>query len=528
MGQVNTSREEDGFSIPAQLGAGRDRARFLDAAVEEEYVDRGESARSANRPELQRMLRDLAERRDIDYVIVHKIDRLARNRADDIAINLAIREAGARLISVSENIDDTPSGRLMYGIMADFAEYYSANLGHEMSKKMAEKARQGETPFKAPLGYLNVREIVDFKSIRTVAVDEERADLIRWAFVAYASGEYTITQLHQELVTRGLTTRPTARNGGRPIARSFVGTLLRNRYYLGLVSYAGVEYPGRHAPLVSQEVFDTVQDLLDANRQGEKQRTHPHYLRSTIICARCGGRLCFGRSRSHTGTYYEYFFCINRQMRRAPCTLPNLRVEEIEDRIIEWYANLRLDTETQRRILEKVDATLTARSEERQAEIKRQQRRLARLELERDKLLQLHYHDALPVEKIASEQRRITDEANAAQRALAAATLDIDRLRDNLDTALDALADPQTCYRNSGPRGRRQANRAFFDHIAVDIDQVVYARVSEPYATLTMRDLVNALESEESTNPGHLQDDQGSRKTTMVAGAGFEPATFGL
>lgn len=68
----------------------------------------GEPARSANRPELQKMLAYLRQAGDVDYVIVHKLDRLARNRADDVEINRAFEDVGVRLVSTSENIDQTP------------------------------------------------------------------------------------------------------------------------------------------------------------------------------------------------------------------------------------------------------------------------------------------------------------------------------------------------------------------------------------------------------------------------------------
>jgi DNA invertase Pin-like site-specific DNA recombinase len=90
-------------------------------------VDAGESARTADRDELQRMLSDIKTIRP-DYVFVHKIDRLARNRADDIAINLMLKKHGVTLISCTENIDDTPSGRLLYGLLAEIAQFYSGNL----------------------------------------------------------------------------------------------------------------------------------------------------------------------------------------------------------------------------------------------------------------------------------------------------------------------------------------------------------------------------------------------------------------
>ena len=103
--------------------------------VVKEFVERGVSGTSTNRPALQEMLRYLEEEQgNIDYVIVHKVDRLARNRADDVAINARFAEYGVRLISTSENIDQTPGGLLLHGIMSSIAEFYSKNLSNEVLK----------------------------------------------------------------------------------------------------------------------------------------------------------------------------------------------------------------------------------------------------------------------------------------------------------------------------------------------------------------------------------------------------------
>jgi DNA invertase Pin-like site-specific DNA recombinase len=116
------------------------RASALGAELVEEFMDRGISATSTRRPGLQAMLTRLAEG-GIDYVIVHKVDRLARNRADHVAIVMAIREAGAQLVSTSENVDETPSGLLLHGIMSSIAEFYSKNLATEIIKGSTQKAK---------------------------------------------------------------------------------------------------------------------------------------------------------------------------------------------------------------------------------------------------------------------------------------------------------------------------------------------------------------------------------------------------
>ena len=160
--QAEVGGEAEGYSIPARSReACARKAEGLGAEVVEEYVDRGESARSADRPGLKQMLARIESERDIDLLIVHKVDRLARSRVDDVAIGLKLQACGVTLVSCTESIDETPSGRLLHGIMASIAEFYSRNLGTEVSKGMNQKVKAGGTPGRAPIGYLNSRVTID-------------------------------------------------------------------------------------------------------------------------------------------------------------------------------------------------------------------------------------------------------------------------------------------------------------------------------------------------------------------------------
>jgi DNA invertase Pin-like site-specific DNA recombinase len=204
----------------------------------------------------------------VDYVIVHKVDRLARNRADDVAITLAIRQAGAQLVSCTENIDETPSGALLHGIMSSIAEFYSRNLANEVIKGLKQKAKTGGTPGRVPPGYFNVINREAGRELRTVEVDSERAPLVRWAFETYATGEHTLVQLTDELEAMGLTSLPTAKRASAPLSRSTINRMLRNPYYMGYVTYQGVRYEGSHEPLVSKATWFMVQAVLDAHNAG--------------------------------------------------------------------------------------------------------------------------------------------------------------------------------------------------------------------------------------------------------------------
>lgn len=193
------------------------------------------------------MIRYVKQHR-VAYCIVHKVDRLARNRADDVTIHLALQEAGVMLVSATENIDENPSGMLLHGIMSTIAEFYSRNLATEVIKGMTQKATNAGTIGKAPIGYLNVRVRDELgREVRTVQLDSDRAPLIEWAYKAYASGSWTVSQLHDELTSRGLISLPTPKNPSKPLAVSSVHRMLTNPYYKGDVIYRGPQGRARTA-----------------------------------------------------------------------------------------------------------------------------------------------------------------------------------------------------------------------------------------------------------------------------------------
>jgi len=522
--QVHTARDSEGFSIPAQREACIRKASAMGASVVEEYVDKGESARTSDRPALQAMLSRLTEKLDIDYVIVHKVDRLARNRADDVNINLAIRKAGAQLVSVTENIDETPSGMLLHGIMSSIAEFYSKNLAAEITKGMNQRAKKGLQPGQAPIGYLNVPEVHEGHEIRTIIVDPERAPHIQWAFETYASGDWNLDQLTEALTERGLRYRATANRPARPMLRSRVAAMLRHEFYVGIVNWGGIRTPGRHEPLVSVETFATVQALLSMRRNGQKERRHRHYLKGSLYCARCEAPLSYSRSRGHGGEY-EYFFCLARHERRSNCTLPYLRPEDVEKAVENHYATVRLGSESLKVIREHLLAALRLETTGAEREAKRQRIRITQLEAERRKLLQAHLAGAVPLDLLHEEQDRITRQLASAIGALANTEVHWETVERNLDLALGLAEEPQTAYKLSDAKGRRALNQAFFEGLYIDDpDRVAYARLAEPFAALLAEDLTVLLHGEK-TNLGRYRRGRGSSKQHLVGGRGFEPLT---
>ena len=466
--QAQRGGSEEGFSLPAQREANKRKAQSMGALVVKEFADRGESARSANRPELQKMLAYLKEDGGIDYVIVHKLDRLARNRADDVEINRAFEDAGVRLVSTSENIDQTPGGMLLHGIMSSIAEFYSRNLANEVIKGMGEKARNGGTLGKAPLGYVNVRGRDEHgREIRTVELDQQRAPLLRLAFSEYATGNWTVSQLAKHLAGLGLDVPATPSKPARPITKGRLHTLLRHPYYKGVVQFQGVEYAGKHEPLVDEETWQTVQAVLGSHRSGERERMHNHFLKSTVVCGQCGSRLLVQNTKNGKGVLYPYFICARRH-RVHDCSFKAVLIEVVEAQMQEVYRRLYV-SETDRQEIERYLLAELARIEgEKDRSVRSLTVRRTNLEDERRRLLQAHYAGAVPLELLKEEQERLGRELAGIQRQLDAYQADATLVRAHVEQALDLLEDCYRLYMAAPDHLRKQLNQVFFERVLVN------------------------------------------------------------
>ena len=482
--QARRGSEPEGLSIPAQREANRRRALEMGALVVAEFVERGRSGRSLERPELQRMLEYIQDR-PVDFVIVHKIDRLARNRADDAAITRTIQSTGAYLVSTTEAISTTPSGRLLHGIMASIAEFYSQNLATEVMKGLRQKAIHGGTPGRAPLGYLNERRFNDGREVRTIAIDPERAAHVIWAFNGYATGEWSVTRLAAELESRGLTTRPGPNTPAGPLTVNGLHRLLRRPYYKGVVVHNGIEHPGRHDPLIDPVTWATVQDILTSRRNGERSRKHDHYLKGTVFCIECGRRLIVQHTRTRSGRVYDYFVCHRRrdtacQQRKA------LPIAQVEQRVEDLYRTIELNPGQRERIEQIVLAKL-----HRQQAVNGKRLEAITVEAEtvegnQAKLLGAYYADAIDRDLFLAHQRRLNTEQASLVRERAKMESENTEIQQRVHDALDLLQDARATYSDAPVTVRKQLNRAIFAGIFLGPEPTqIRTELNEPFASIT-------------------------------------------
>jgi site-specific DNA recombinase len=545
-GQVNTDYDEEGLSIPAQRQAGERRAGQLTAEVVREYVEPGVSGGSlVKRPIFRQMIEEIRELQDIDYVIVWSISRWARNQEDHWLARGMINRAGAKLISVKEPIgDDSSYGVTIEGVMAAVAAGRRIEISEEVTRGIRRKVEVGGAVSRAAPGYLNVREpLPQGGEVRTIAVDPERAEIIRWGFETYATGLYSVNDMVTLLAARGLRSRGDRRYSPRPLNHSSVHKLLSNPFYMGKVVYKGKVYPGRHEPLVSEELFEQVRAVLKAHAQsGERDRKHSHYLKGSIFCEHCNHRLTFSRNKGNGG-FYEYFVCPLHQRRN--CSQRYQRMEAVEAAVEEHYRTVGLSADERDRVMAAIEQHLAKLASTSKEELDRCQMVLAGLKGQERKLMAKHYADEISDELFHDEAARIKSERKDAEAIIARLTIRHEDLVAGLELALKlASSDLYDLYLRASPTVRRLMNQAIFEAIWVWDEDHIRAQLASPFKELAaIRQATRSAGSgsheatlvgagayghDEASDTGQASEALvvGSISRSLVEHIGLEPMTF--
>ena len=525
--QAERGGTEEGFSILAQREANLRKADELGARIVREFVDSGESASSADRDGLQEMMAFIAATK-VTFCIVHKLDRLARKRADDVKIHEALINAGVTLVSATESIDQTPSGMLVHGIMSSIAEFYSRNLATEVTKGLTQKVAQGGTPMRAPIGYLNVRKTDENgREVRTVEVDPDRAPLIAWAFEHYATGETSVTGLLRDLTARGLLTVPTPKRPSKPLGKNTLYKLLTNPYYAGVIRYKGALHPGAHDPIVEPALFDKVQSLLRARTAKMTRHVqHAHHLKGLLHCGTCGSRMLLDFATNPKGVTYAYFICSGRAAKKTTCTRRAVPVAVAERLVADSCASITISDNTYQRLAADVDAAFDDRNTGQDQEVADLTANRARLEAESDKLLAAHFADAIDLDTLKRHQDRIRAGLADVNRRLAGHSEHHTGGRAFLHDSLRLLTDAHRAYAHSDDADRRLANQAFYTRLDITNDEQLRPTLAEPFATIFREAHDSGDEGKEAKREHTTSLDVAcSRKTLWVDLRGLEPLT---
>ncbi|MEZ5812478.1 MAG: recombinase family protein [Rhizobiaceae bacterium] len=332
--RVSTAKQGEGVSLEAQKEAILAFARKNDIAISEWFEEK-ETAAKSGRPIFSAMLKALRKGK-AHGVVIHKIDRSARNFADWAKIG-ELADVGIDVHFATESLDfRSRGGRLSADIQAVIAADYIRNLREETIKGITGRLKQGLYPFKAPIGYL------DNGGGKPKTPDPVRAPLVRELFELYGSGQYSIRPLTAQMERRGL-----RNERGKPVTKTGIETILGNPFYCGLIRIkrTGAIYEGVHEPLITARLFERVQDMK-AGKCGKKVTRHNHTYRGLFRCADCSGAMIAERQKGHI-----YYRC-----QTPHCATRCVREEAIEDAVRVMLSRVRLTDSDIDRITREVEA----------------------------------------------------------------------------------------------------------------------------------------------------------------------------
>lgn len=283
---IRVSTEEqakEGYSISAQ----RERLKAYCFAQDWQdfkfYVDEGISAKTADRPQLKKLLQHIKEG-IIDTLLVYKLDRLTRSVSDLNSILNELKEYNAVFRSATEVFDtSSATGRLFIQIVGSMAQWESDNLGERVRVGMMEKARQGHWSAQAPFGFK--------KLDKRLVVDEERKDTLLDMIERVKEG-YSIRKVATYLTHKGV--KPV--RGYKWHMRSVLD-MLQNPALYGAMRWGEEIFEDTHEGLISKEEFLTLQRLISSRQNLKKRNVKTAFIyQMKIVCPVCENHLTSERS----------------------------------------------------------------------------------------------------------------------------------------------------------------------------------------------------------------------------------------
>ena len=341
-----SSERQQESSIVVQLAEIRRFCARHNIELLHEYVDEAQTGTNANRKSFQEMIQD-AQKREFRFVIVHRMDRWARNVDDARYYKKHLRKYGIKVVSTIEEFDETPEGEFFELMSMGMAELYSKKLARESRAGMIANAREGKALGGMPLLGYKVQN-------KRYVIEEKEAEAVRLIFDLFLKG-YGYVQIRNYLFAHGY-----RRADGRPFTAHFYD-ILRNRKYIGEYTYnveaerdeRGIRNKHKSKPdseiiripdgmprIIDNDTFFRVQAIMDERKQRRKAfNTNGRYLFAGIMkCGCCDGSVCGGVRYNHKGLKVAtpHYQC-NRRDKTCPTTPTNAEyLETYIYRLLTW------------------------------------------------------------------------------------------------------------------------------------------------------------------------------------------------
>lgn len=364
--RVSTERQVEGYSIEGQITQIEQYCQFNGYELVDIYADRGISGKSMNRPELQRMLND-AKNGKLDCVMVYKTNRLARNTSDLLTIVEELHRQNVEFFSLSERMEvKNSTGKLMLQILASFSEFERNTILENICNMQHQRALEGYYQGNLPLGYNNIPD-----NKKELMINQHEANIVKYIFESYAKG-HGYRKIANALNHKGYVTKK-----GNPFSISAITYILSNPFYIGKIQFAKykdwnekrrkglndnpVIAEGKHAPIISQELWDKVQSRK--KQVSQKPQVHgkgTNLLTSLIFCEKCGATYAASTTtntlKDGTKKRIRYYSCSNfRNKESKVCSANSVRADVIEKYVMDQILEIVKSDKVLKQVVERVN-----------------------------------------------------------------------------------------------------------------------------------------------------------------------------
>ena len=489
--RVSSDRQDVDLSVAAQLRALRDYADKNGYLVAREYVDEAESGRIADRPQFTRMIEEGSKpEAPFREILVWKFSRFTRKREHAVAFKSMLRRKGIRVVSITEHADDSPTGKLMEAIIESVDEFYSENLGQEVTRGMREAASRGFwVATHAPYGYRKVHVQDGAKKRPRLELNPPHDAVARRIFDLILQGRSILD------VTKTLNNEGIPSSNGRKWLKTTIHAMLSNEAYTGTLVWGTrardkaepVRVEDAFPAIVSPDEFQRVRKLLNsrAPRQVHPRRAASPYLLSGILtCETCNKALTAAEAK---GGRYSYYVCHSLlKQGSGSCDTPRLNARNFEQLIIENIRDNILTESNIRELVRLVDEEMDGIAREQRERLESVEAELEDVKRKLDRVW--HFVESTDLEMADAserilEHRHRREQLEAAAEDARAMLSERRRFLDSADVVAAFAADMGEFLRTS----ELTETRAFVHSFVRDI-QVRPGRASIIYTIPTPED----------------------------------------
>lgn len=289
------------LSIEAQLTELREFAKRESLVVIEEFIEK-QTAKIPGRPIFDSMIERI-EKGEASGILAWHPDRLARNSVDGGRIIYLLDTGKLQSLKFPTHwFENTPQGKFVLQIAFGQSKYYVDNLSENVKRGNRQKLRRGEWPNWAPPGYKND------KNTRSIVVDPEKPPLVKKLFEEYSTGKYTLREMEKLCLNWRLFSR-----NNKPLHISSIQRILRNSFYIELMKYNGEVFEGKHKPIISKKLFESVQKVIASkSKKIEFGKYHFVFRDLGMRCGECGLSITAEKHIKKSGREFSYYRCTKK------------------------------------------------------------------------------------------------------------------------------------------------------------------------------------------------------------------------